>query len=160
MYICVRDPLNKSTILYVCIFHWFPEGLQVFFKVLSFCTHSTLSVLPYQPLSTSSGSILGARASCASPGISIGRTAYIVVVHTPYIRAYIWSYLSVLLYRWDFVSGIEPETCFQSFGHHTKALALSFGTYSFRWIPNHRELENRLEKIHWCWSGFEPGPPD
>ena len=46
------------------------------------------------------------------------------------------------------VSGIKPETCSQSFGHHTKALALSFWTYSFRWVPNHQEPEKHLEKIH------------
>ena len=53
----------------------------------------TLSVPPYKPLSTGSGSILGAGASSASFEISITRTA-IVVVRTPYI----WSYVSVLLY--------------------------------------------------------------
>ena len=73
-----------------------PKGCKFFwkvFKVLSFYTHYTSSVPPYQPLSTGSGSILG-------PGISIGRTA-IVVVRTPYI----WSYVSVLPYRWDFGLG-------------------------------------------------------
>ena len=58
------------------------------------------------------------------------------------------------------VSGIEPETCFQSFGHRTKALALFFWTFSFRWVPDHQEPEKHLEKAHWCWPGFEPGPPD
>ena len=55
------------------------------------------------------------------------------------------------------LSGIELETCSQSFGHHTKALALSFRTYSFRWVPNHHEPEKHLEKIHWCWPGSNPG---
>ena len=55
------------------------------------------------------------------------------------------------------VSGIEPETCFQSFGDHTKALVLSLWTYSFRWVPNHQEPEKHLEKIHWCWPGSNPG---
>ena len=77
-----------------------PKGCKFFWKVLSFYTHYTLSVPPYQPLSTGSGSILGAGASRASPGISIGRTA-IVVVRTPYI----WSYVSVLPYRWGFGLG-------------------------------------------------------
>ena len=46
--------------------------------------------------------MLGTGASRALPGISIGWTA-IVVVRTPY--EYIWSYVSVLLYRWDFGLG-------------------------------------------------------
>ena len=71
-----------------------------FLKVLSFYTHCTLSVPPYQAFSTSSNSILEAGASRASPEISIGRTA-IVVVRTPYI----WNYIRVLLYRWDFSLG-------------------------------------------------------
>ena len=58
------------------------------------------------------------------------------------------------------VPGIEPETCSQSFGHHTKALALSFWTYSFRWIPNHQKPEKHVEKIHWCWPEFKTGPSD
>ena len=61
-----------------------PKGCKFFWKLLSFYTHYTLSVPPYQPLSTGSGSILGAGATRTSPGISIGRTA-IVVVRTPYI---------------------------------------------------------------------------
>ena len=81
--------------MYVCILHWLPDGLQVFWKVLSY-TNYTLSVPPYQPLSTGSASILGAGATRASPGISIVQTA--IVVHTPFI----WSYINVLLYRWDF----------------------------------------------------------
>ena len=55
------------------------------------------------------------------------------------------------------ISGIEPETRSQSFGHHTKALALSFWTYSFRWVRNHQESEKHLKKIHWCWPGSNPG---
>ena len=43
------------------------------------------------------------------------------------------------------VSGIEPETFSQSFGHHTKALALSFWTYSFKWVPNHQKPETHLK---------------
>ena len=54
------------------------------------------------------------------------------------------------------VSGIEPETCSQSFGHQTKALALSFWIYSFRWVPNHQDPEKYLDKIHWCWDS-NPG---
>ena len=128
-----------------------PKVCKFFWKVLSFYTLYTLSVPPYQPLSTGSGSILGAGASRASPAISIGQTA-IVVVRTPYI----WNYVSCCLTGETSVSGIEPETCFQSFGHHTKALALSFRTYSFRWVPNHQEPEKYLEKIHWCWTGSNP----
>ena len=56
--------------------------------------------LSVPPLSTGSGSILEAGARCASPGISIERTG-IVVVRT----SYIWSYISVLLYRGDFGLG-------------------------------------------------------
>ena len=97
--------MSKTLILhgmmYVCILYSLPEGLQFFWKVLSFYTHYNLSLLPYQPLSTSPGSILGTGASLASPGISIGRTA-IVVVRTPYI----WSYgqypaLPVRLRSWE-----------------------------------------------------------
>ena len=77
-----------------------PKGCKFFWKVCSIHTHYTLSVPPYRTLSTGSGSILEAGASRASPGISIGRTA-IVVVRTPYI----WNYVSVLLYRWDFGLG-------------------------------------------------------
>ena len=63
-----------------------PKGCKLFWKVISFHTHYTLSVPPYQPLSTGSSSILGAGASRAAPGISIGRTAIGVVrMH------YIWS---------------------------------------------------------------------
>ena len=72
-----------------------PRRVASFFgKVISFYIHYTLSVPPYQPLSTGSGSIIGAGASRASPRISIGRTA-IVMVRTPYIR----TYVSVLRYR-------------------------------------------------------------
>ena len=137
--------------MYVCYID-FPKGCKFFWKVLSFYIHYTLSVPPCQPLSTGSGSILGAGASRASPGISIGRTA-IVVVRTPYI----WSYVSVLLYRRDFGLGNRPETCSQTFGHCTEALVLSFWTYSFRWGPNHQESEKHLEKIHWCWPDSNPG---
>ena len=73
---------------------------SVFEKVLSFYTHYTLSVPPYQPLSTGFGWTLEAGTTRASRGISIRRTA-IVAVRTPYI----WSYISVLFYRWDFGLG-------------------------------------------------------
>ena len=49
-------------------------------------------------------------ASHVSPGISIGRTA-IVVVRTPYI----WSYVSVLLYQWDFGLGNLTRDMFPIF---------------------------------------------
>ena len=68
-----------------------------FFERFSSFTHTTLLLVP--PLSTGSGSILEAGASSASPGISIGRRA-IVVIRTPYI----WSYVSVLPYRWKWFS--------------------------------------------------------
>ena len=71
-----------------------PRRVASFFKRFSSFTHYTLSVPPYQLLSTDSGSILGAEASRASSKINIGRTA-IVVDRTPYI----WSYVSVLPYR-------------------------------------------------------------
>ena len=58
------------------------------------------------------------------------------------------------------ISGIELETYSQSLGHQTKALALSFWTYSFRWVPIHQESEKQSEKIHCCWLGFELGPTD
>ena len=75
-----------------------------FWKVFSFYTHYTLPVPPYQPLSTGSGSILGVGASRASLGINIGQTA-IVVVRT----LYIWSYVSVRLYGWDFGLGSQTR---------------------------------------------------
>ena len=91
--------------MYVCMYVYYidsPKGCKFFWKFLSFFTHYsyTLYVPRYQPLSTGSGSIPGAGASRTLPRISIGRTA-IVVVHT----LYIWSYVSVLLYRWDFGLG-------------------------------------------------------
>ena len=50
--------------------------------------------------------------------------------------------------------------CGPSFGHHTKTLALSFWTYSFRRVPNHQEPEQHLEKIHWdggnSWKNNKP----
>ena len=83
-----RYTWNRDTCMYVDYIDS-PKGCKFFWKVLSFCTHYTLSVPPYQPLSTGSGSILGCGATRASPGISIERTA-IVVVRTPYI----WSYFT------------------------------------------------------------------
>ena len=80
------------------------------------------------------------------------RTA-LVVVRTPYI----WSYVSILPYRWDFGLGNRTRDMLPVFGHHTKALAFSFWTYSFRWVSNHREPEKHLETIHWCWPGSNPG---
>ena len=88
---------------YVCIYAYYidsSKGCKFCWKVFSFYTHYTLSVPPYQPLLTGSRLIVGAGAIRASPGISIGRTA-IVVVRTPYIS----SYVSVLLHRWDFSLG-------------------------------------------------------
>ena len=117
-----------------------PKGCKFFGKVLSFYTH-TLSVPPYQPLSTGSWSILEAGASRASPGISIGRTAIVVV------RAPISGATSVSCFTGETsVLGIEPETWSQSFGHYTKALAVSFWTYIFRRVPNHQEPEKILRK--------------
>ena len=121
--------------MYVCMYTILtPRKVATFFERFSpFYTHYTLLVHPYQPLSTGSGSILGAGARRSSPGISIARTA-IVVVGTPYI----WSYVSVLYFTGKTsVSRIELEACFQSFGHHLQALAHFFWTYSFRWVPNH-----------------------
>ena len=81
--------IKREQYMYVCLYIILtPRRIASFFK------GSPLSVPPHKPLSTGSGSILGAGASRASPGISIGRTA-IVVVCTPYI----WSCVSVLLYR-------------------------------------------------------------
>ena len=113
----------------------FPKGCKFFWKVLSFYTYYTLSVPPHKPLST--GSILGSGASRASPGIIIGRTA-IVVIRT----AYMWSYFSVL----DLPVRLRSRESnlrhrLKSFSHHPKTLALSFWTYSFKWVPNHQEPE-------------------
>ena len=115
--------------MYVCYIDS-PKGRKFFSKVLSFCTHYTLSVLPYEPLSTGSGSFLGARASRASPGISIVRTA-IVVVRTPYT----WSYVSVLLYQWDFGLGNRNRDMLPDLG-------------GFR--------TTRSQKNSWnqCWAGI------
>ena len=130
-----------------------PRRVASFFERFCLFTHTILyRYPPYQPLSTGSGSILGAGASRPSPGISIGRTA-IVVVRTPCI----WSYVSSCLTDETSVSEIEPETCSQSFGHHNEALALSFWTYSLRWVPNHHEPKKHLEKTHWCSPGSNPG---
>ena len=141
----------------VCMynFYWLLVGLQVFLKgSLLLHTLYFYRCHLHQPFSTGSYSTLGAEASRVSPGISIGRTV-IVVIRTPYI----WSYVSVLALTVRLRSReSNPRTCSQS--HHTKALALSFWTYSFRWVPNHQGPEKLLEKIHWCWPGFEPEPPD
>ena len=127
-----------------------PKGCKFFWKVLSFYTHYTLSVPPYQSLAADSGSILEAGANRASPGISIGRIA-IVVVSTPYI----WSYVTVLPYRWDFGLGNRTRDMLPSFLITTpRRWPL---TYSFRWVPNHQNPEKHLEKIHWCWPGSNPG---
>ena len=87
-----------------------PKSCKFFWKVFSFYTLYTLSVPPHRPLSTGSSSILGARASRASPGFSIGRTD-ILVVRTPYI----WSLVSVLLYRWNFGLGNRTRDMLQVF---------------------------------------------
>ena len=128
-------------------------GCTFFSKVLFFYTHYTVSVPPYQPLSTGSGSILKAGPSRASPGISIGRAAVVRVSHALYLELRQCPALPVILRRF--------RECSQSFGHHTKAQCLSFWTYNLRWVPNHQEPEEKhLEKIHWCWPGFEPEPSD
>ena len=81
--------------LHVCILYWLPEGLRVFLKSC-LLLHILYSI--GTTLSTGSGSILGAGASRALPGISIRRTAIVVaIVRTTYI----WNYVSVLLYRWE-----------------------------------------------------------
>ena len=99
-------------------------------------------------VATDSGSILGLGASHASPGISIERTA-IVVVRTPYI----WSYVSVLLYRWDF--GLGNRT--QSFGHTPRRVP-SLLDLQFKVGSEPPGARKHLEKLHWCWPGFQPGP--
>ena len=92
----MRKPKNWSTyfllfiVMYVYIFYW----------LSCFYTQYPPSVPLYEPFSTGSGLILGAGASRASPGISIERTAIVVV------RAFIsGATLSVLLYHWDFILG-------------------------------------------------------
>ena len=107
------------------------ECMYVYYIVLSCYTHCTLLVPPYQPLSTGSGCILGARASRAWPEIGIGRTA-IVVVRMPYI----WSCARVLLYRWDFGLGNRTRDMHPIFW---SPRALSFWTYSFKWVANHQD---------------------
>ena len=52
------------------------------------------------------------------------------------------------------VSGIELETCFQSFGHHTKALALFFWTYSCRWVPKTPGARKTLKKNSLVLAGI------
>ena len=96
-------------------FYWLSEGLQVFLKgyLLSHTLYSVSN--SFQPLATGSGSVLGAGASRASPGISIEQTAT-VVARTPYI----WGYVSVLLYLWDF----SPD------GNRTRDMLLVF------WSPH------------------------
>ena len=143
-----------NTSMYIVLI---PRRVASFFQRFSPFTHTILYqyhlINSYQTVPVR---FSGAGASRASPGISIERTA-IVVVRAPYI----WSYLSVHCFTSEtYVSGIEHETCSQYFSHHAKALALSFWTYSFRWVPNHPEPGKHLEKIHRCWPEFDPGLPD
>ena len=96
-----------------------PKGCKFFWKVLFFCTHYTLSLPPYRPMSTGSGSILG-----------FGHLTWNQHWGHSYIRGShaLYPYLtSVSCFTGETsVSGIEPETCSQSFGHRAKALSLSF----------------------------------
>ena len=130
--------------MYVCIHVYCIDSRKsckfFFLKVCSFYTHYTLSVPPDQPLATGSGSTLEAGASCAPSGISIGRRD-IVVVCKPYIR----SYVSALLYRWDFGLGNRTRDMLPIFWEQ-----FSVGSEP----PGVRKT---LRKIHWCWPGFELG---
>ena len=126
-----------------------PKGCNFFWKVLSFYTHYTSSVLPYQPLSTGSGSILGAGASRASSGISIGRTA-IVVVCTPYI----WSYVSVLPYRWGFGLGNRTR------GMLPSLLVTTPRRWSFPFGSESPGARKTLRKNPLVLARIEPGTPD
>ena len=84
------------------------------------------------------------RSSRVSPEISISRTVIVVVCTSVPGATSVSCFISETP-----VPGIEPETCSQSFSHHTKALALSFSTYSFRWALNHQAAEKHLEKFNW-----------
>ena len=133
-----------------------PRRIASFFlKVLYFYTHYTLSVSPYQPFSTGCGSILEAGASHVSPGISIGRIAIVVVR-----KLYTWSYISVLLYRWDFGLGNRIRNMLPVFWLPHQGAGRFILGLQFYVGPNHQEPEKHLEKIHWCWPGLESGPPD
>ena len=97
------------------------------------------------------------RSQRAWSGISIGRTSHGRSSHVLYLELRHRPALPMRLR----VPGIEPETCSRSFGHHIKALALSFWTYTVLgefWTTKSRK--NTLKNIHWCWPGFEIGPPD
>ena len=99
--IIVLEKSSINMILIVCMYIILtPRRVASFFwKVLSFYTHYIIGTA-LSTVVNRSGLLLGAGASGASPGISIGQTAT-VVVRTPYIS----SYVSALPYRWDFGLG-------------------------------------------------------
>ena len=85
-----------------------PRRAASYFERFPPFTHTTTLINRCQPVRVGfSGRVLVR----ASLGISIGRTA-ILVVRTPYI----WSYVSVLCLTGETsVPGIEPETCLPVF---------------------------------------------
>ena len=130
--------------MYIILTPWRVESL--FERFSPFNTLYFIGNALYQPLSTSSGLILGAGANRASPGISIGRTA-IVVVRTPYI----WSYVSVLPYRWDFGPGNRTRDILPVFwSPHQGAGPCLLDLHQFKWVPN-IDLY-----IHWIANSYPP----
>ena len=141
LFLLARGPLLENVTAVVCHFID-PRRAASFFDKFSHFTHTTLLSVP--PVST--GSILGTGASRASPGISVGWTA-IVAVRTPYI----WCLALPVRLRFR---ESNPRHAPKSFGHHTKALALSFWTYSFRWVPIHQEPEKTLKRNRLVLAGI------
>ena len=89
------------------------------------------------------------------PAISIRRTA-IVVVRTPYI----WSYISVLLYRWDFGLGNGTRDMLPVFWSPHQGAGTFFWDLQFQVGSEPPGARKTLRKIHWSWPRFEPGPPN
>ena len=125
----------------LCIFINSPKGCKFFFfeRFPPFHTHTPISLSTI--VNRFRFDSRGRSYSRASPRISIGRTA-VVVVHGLYLELHQYSALPVRLQSRE----SNPRRGFKSFGHLTKALALSFWTCSFRWVPNHQEPEKHIDK--------------
>ena len=126
-----------------------PRRVASFFKGSLLFTHTTLSSVP--PLST-----VVDRFRFDSRGCRVSRLTWNQHLTNSYSRGSHALYLELRQCPALTVKLRFRKTCSQSFGHHTKALALSFWTYSFRWVPNYQEPEKKLGKIHWCWQDSNP----
>ena len=128
--------------MYVCNFIVSPQGCKFFQKVLSFYTHYTFIGTTFinrcQPVSVRfSGPEL------VAPHLE---STLDEQLQSWFARPISGATSVSCLTGETSVPGIEPETYSQSFGHHTKALALSFWNYCFRWVPNYQEPETTLRK--------------